>query len=84
MSDAAFEDCTESPLRNVSASLLCKLGSMMVHADEFLSPSGHDFDRVAMMALIGDPEVSAWVAKMTNTGFLPVKREAKPLRKKKA
>ncbi len=73
----------DDPL-DVPASLLCKLGSMMVHADEFLSPAGHDFDRIAMMALIGDPEVSAWVAAMTEKGFLPVKRETTKALKEKA
>jgi hypothetical protein len=55
-------------------SLLVKLGSVAVHADEMMSSDGHPFDRVALRGLIEDPEVKEWVSKMTTMAMLPVKR----------
>ncbi len=57
--------------------LLAKLGSIAVHADELLSPSaaavrGHEHDKIAIRGLIDDPEVQEWLKTMTV--FLPVKR----------
>jgi hypothetical protein len=57
-----------------AATVLIKLGSLAVHADELLSPKGHDFDRVALKQLLADPEVVAWLAEMGKMAFLPVKR----------
>lgn len=57
-----------------SATLLCKLGSIIVHADEMLSPFGHSFDREALKALLGDPEVAAWIAGMGELALVPLKR----------
>jgi len=37
-------------------SLLLKLGSIAVHAEEMLSPGGHVFDRAALKALLSDSE----------------------------
>lgn len=53
-------------------SLLVKLGSIAVHADEFLSPKGHDFDKIALQQLLIDPEVVEWLKSMKT--MLPVKR----------
>ncbi len=68
-------------LRNVSndalkpsATLLIKIGSAIVHADEMMSPNGHDFDKIALQDLINDPEVSSWIAAMSKLGFMPLKR----------
>lgn len=55
-------------------SLLCKLGSIIVHADEFTSPDSHHFDFKAMRALMSDPEVAEWLKGMQTAAFLPVKR----------
>jgi hypothetical protein len=55
--------------------LLVKLGSLAVHADEFLSVQGHSFDRDALKALLADREVLAWMAAMDSAGFLPVRRD---------
>lgn len=63
----------QGPL-NPTVSLLCKLGSIVVHADEAMSPHGHQFDAVALKGLIADPEVSAWLDGMRKGAFLPVKR----------
>lgn len=59
-----------------SPALLVKLGSIAVHVDEFLSPDGHDFDRIAIVQLLQDPEVKEWVKQMTGMAMLPVKRKA--------
>ena len=55
-------------------SLLSKLGSIAVHADEMLSPKGHDFDKIALTSLLNDPEVKAWIAAMDKMAMLPKKR----------
>lgn len=62
---------TTDPLKP-SAALLCKLGSIVVHADEYLSPGGHAFDERAIAALLADVEVRRWVNAMG--ALLPQKR----------
>lgn len=57
-----------------SVSLLVKLGSLAVHADELISPDGHAFDRQAIAGLLNDPEVSMWLKQMDMLAFLPKKR----------
>lgn len=54
--------------------ILVKLGSIAIHAEELLSPKGHDFDRVALQSLLDDPEVKEWLAVMDKMSFLPKKR----------
>lgn len=57
-----------------SVSLLVKLGSIAVHAEELASPKGHPFDRDALKTLYDDPEVIAWRSAMDKMAMLPVKR----------
>lgn len=57
-----------------SITLLAKIGSALVHADEMLSPDGHTFDRDALKGLITDPEVQAWIDAMNKMALLPKKR----------
>ena len=57
-----------------SMTVLVKIGSAMVHADEMLSPTGHDYDKIALQSLINDPEVQSWIAAITKLGFVPLKR----------
>jgi hypothetical protein len=57
-----------------SATLLIKLGSIAVHAEEFVSSRGHEFDIYALKTLIEDEEYKAWAAEMDKMAFLPVKR----------
>lgn len=57
-----------------AASLLVKLGSILVHAEELLSPDGHHFDRIALQQLMQDPEVAEWLKAMDAMAFLPKKR----------
>lgn len=56
------------------ASLLCKLASIAVHADEWLSPEGHSLDEAALTSALADPEVVAWLAAMTDAALAPRKR----------
>jgi hypothetical protein len=55
-----------------SVTLLSKLGSAVVHAEELLSPHGHELDRTAFLALANDSEVRAWTKAMGP--LLPRKR----------
>lgn len=63
-----------SNVLNPSPALLCKLGSIIVHTDELLSPFGHEFDREALKALMADADVQAWLRGMGEMALVPVKR----------
>lgn len=58
-------------------SLLCKLGSIVVHAQELHEPGGHEFDLAALQQLYADTEVMAWLKGMKDMAMLPVKRSGK-------
>lgn len=60
--------------------LTIKLASIAVHAEEMLSPTGHEFDRHAIDGLLLDAEVRALLDDPKMAVFLPVKRAA-PKRK---
>lgn len=55
--------------------LLCKLASITVHAQEMLSPKGHDVDRRALLSALDDAEVIEWIADMTKMAMAPVRRK---------
>jgi hypothetical protein len=55
--------------------LVVKLASVAVHAQEMLSPDGHEFDGVALERVANDPEVAAWLK--TLGPLAPVKRNAR-------
>lgn len=57
-----------------SAALLCKLGSIVIHVEEFLSPQGHHFDKSALDKLLDDAEVREWLKAMDVMALLPRKR----------
>lgn len=57
-----------------NAQLLVKLGSIAVHAEEMISPTGHGFDKIAMQQLLNDPQVTEWMAAMDKMAMLPKKR----------
>jgi hypothetical protein len=59
---------------NPSVALLVKLGSIIVHAEELLSPGGHHYDSIALRQLIEDEEVKTWLIAMDKMAFLPKKR----------
>lgn len=54
--------------------LLCKLGSIIVHAEEMISPTGHGFDKIALQQLVADPAVAEWIAAMDSMAMLTKKR----------
>lgn len=58
----------------VSIGLACKLGSLIVHAEEGRSAKGHAFDWHAFDAVLAEPDVQAWLKAMQKAGLLPVKR----------
>lgn len=55
-----------------SLPLLSKIGSIVVHAEEFLSDKGHHYDSTALLMLLADPEVRQWIKDMGV--YLPVMR----------
>lgn len=57
-----------------SVGLLVKIGSALVHFDEFNSPGGHDFDLHTAKKLLADPDVAAWLAAGTKAAMLPHRR----------
>ena len=57
-----------------SASLLVKLGSALVHAEEMSEPGSHPLDLQAFQTLARDPEVVAWREAMDAMALLPKKR----------
>lgn len=59
----------------VSLALRVKLGSLIVHLEEYWSASGHVFDKVAVEELLRDVEVREFVRAMGHSGLLPVKRK---------
>lgn len=54
-------------------SLVMKLGSLVVHAQEESAGPGTDFDRAAIESLANDPEVVEWLGTI-DPALLPVKR----------
>lgn len=54
--------------------LRIKLGSLVVHCEELLSPSGHEYDKHAINTLLQDPDVRAFMEETAKMGVLPVKR----------
>ena len=63
-----------NPLRP-PASLLCKLGSIVIHSEEARSSGGHYFDEIVLDGLLQDVEVGAWLTAMREMAMLPVKRD---------
>lgn len=57
-------------------SLLCKLGSIAVHADEMFSKDGHAFDKIELQNRLADAEVIEWLEEMGKLAMIPLKRTA--------
>lgn len=53
---------------------LCKLGSIVIHTEELLSPHGHHFDKAALDQLMHDEDVVRWLKGMRKLALLPEKR----------
>ena len=60
----------------VTDSLLAKLGSAIVHADEMCKIGGHRYDRVAFESLLDDEEVRAFLDALGKLAMLPIKRSS--------
>jgi hypothetical protein len=58
-----------------SVSLLCRLGSIVVHVEELLSDDGHYFDRIELQQCLDDPEVKEWLVEMGKLALVPLKRK---------
>ena len=63
---SGFTDMPSNPLKP-GLSLLCKLGSITIHADK-----GHGFDKIALEGCLKDREVQEWLKAMGV--YLPLKR----------
>lgn len=59
---------------NPGVRLLTKLASVVVHCEEAMSATGHQFDVVAIDSLVSDQEVRDWIKAMGTMGLLPLKR----------
>jgi len=57
-----------------SLTTLIKIGSLIIHYQEWTSRDGHPQDKNAIDTLESDPEVIEWISKMTKMAFLPIKR----------
>lgn len=68
------------PTKDVDVTVLIKLGSIAIHAEEMMSPTGHEFDRIALNGLLNDPEIKTWLAAMDRLAFLPKKRKLRAKR----
>lgn len=66
-------DLRGNPL-HPSPQLLIKLGSLIIHYQEFLSEKGHPMDKNAINTIEEDEEFQQWIKQMNNMAFLPVKR----------
>jgi len=64
---------TVNPLKP-SLALLVKIGSAVVHADEFMGPTGHPLDKTAFDDLMRNAELQTWLSDLTEKGYLPVRR----------
>ncbi len=51
-----------------------KLASIVVHAQEALGPGGSPFDLQTIDAMIGDPDVQAYLDELRPLALLPVSR----------
>jgi hypothetical protein len=56
------------------ASVLMKIGSIVVHISEAISEKSHEFDFAAIQSLLEDSEVLDWLEQMDKLALLPKKR----------
>ncbi len=59
---------------NPTAKLLCKLGSIAVHAEEFTGKDSHHFDLEAIKSLLQDEEIVTWLKQMEAMALIPERR----------
>jgi hypothetical protein len=58
-----------------SPQLLIKLGSLIVHYQEWTSDAGHILDKSAIDSIERDEEFIQWIKQMDGNAFLPKKRK---------
>lgn len=58
----------------ISLTLLIKLGSIAIHAEELISPTGHIFDKGALRGLLQDKEIRELLNNPNFKVFFPEKR----------
>lgn len=73
----AGREKTTQPAYTPNLTTAIKLASIVVHVEEFLSPDGHDYDKIAIEQLLKDPDIVEYLAVMNSAAFLPVKRNAR-------
>ena len=61
-------------MEELTVRIAVKLGSIAVHAEEYLSQDGRPEDVVAIHSLLQDPEIKKWLASMDDAALLPKKR----------
>lgn len=59
----------------LTAALAAKIGSILVHVDEFTSSDAHQFDLATMQALIVQPDVQDWLQQLSAMSLVPKKRK---------
>lgn len=64
----------ETKVLNPSPQLLMKLGSAIVHFQEYISNEGHYVDKIALEGLLLDEEVNDWIKEMDSMSLIPKKR----------
>lgn len=57
-----------------SPQLLIKLGSIIVHYQEWTSNKGHELDKSTIDALMDNEDVKEWFQEMNKLALLPLKR----------
>lgn len=58
-----------------SPQLLIKLGSIIVHYEEYNSPDGHFLDKQTIEAMMEQEDVKEWFKGMKEMALLPLKRK---------
>lgn len=53
--------------------VLCKIGSIVRHCEEALSPNDHVYDATALKTLLEDQDVQDWLKEMDKAALIPVK-----------
>lgn len=57
-----------------SKEVLIKLGSLVVHIEEYLSEKSSEYDKITIQALLADQDLQDWVSKLDELALVPKKR----------
>lgn len=61
-------------LEHLTPNAALKLASLAVHAEEFFSPNGHEFDKITILSLLADQEIRLILDDKNNAVLLPRRR----------